>query len=290
MFHEELKALKESCNAVRILRNAKGSQKGIFVLLDGPIVDPPSFHPRDEGLKNMYKDYIRSRVETVMKLLSQGCIVAGIIKRIVGNRLVSKVFSKSAGDENYLNDFTFINMVFRKLAHEMLDTVGNCIKDYILVTRPIEVDRVRTDYSNYLDAELEIYDELSAELNSQHIGFRIFHFYVLPSICDYRKKILGVELAVPTNKKGLSDERFLDINLIIRLTRRVSEFLHVWTLPGQSYPLPIILAHRSCTIKRKTAKKVLKDLTARFIRDTLVFNTSIRSLQYLEPVIDSLIE
>ncbi len=304
MFKEELKALDSAYVELKELLKATRRGNSCFVVLDGPLVDPPIFRPRDPGLDEEYNMYVAQRVLLIGKLLNIGCRVVGVIKRIIGNHLVRSVLTGNGGERtsdnsdnrdrggdisNYLNDFTFVNLLFRKLAISVQEDVSsnNHYYDVSLLTRPIEISGGRSDYERYISKMGSLCEDCR-----DFTPFRVFHFYILPSVVDLRKRVLGVEVAVPTSCNRINKEEVEgEVNAsAIEITRDVGKFLSVWTLPGQPYPLPVLLAHMSCTIKKKTAKKVLKELISRFIRDTLVLDEKFGSLHHIAQSVDFLIE
>ena len=220
---------------VEALERAIGLIDDGTIFLDGPIVDPPRMVLRGE-LRRVYEKYVARRARIIAKATKKNIIVIGVVKRILGNHLVSKLRSLFERFP-WLNDYTLVTLVFSYITSRILHDAK---MEYFLLSRPIELSYEKTDYKLY----------------KENGSGNIFYAYACLTPRSTRGRIVGIE--IPTIGKDITQQFRLAVHYSI-----------CWTYPGMSIPLPVLLAHKACTIKKKTARKILRELISRYISESL---------------------
>jgi len=236
--------VKELINAISIM--ARRYNKG-YIFLDGPIVDPPKFSAHG-GLKDRYLEYINNRSLTIINGYKYGTLIIGYVKRIFGNLLSSKIGALSK--LKAINDYTLATLILQGIAGEIIRSKISELDfdinkyDAIVVTKPFELEKGRTDYSFYKEN-----------------GLNVYYFYLLPGLFDYCRRVVRIEFSIPDNV-GSENE-------LIKLTWTIAKLIYAWIIPGQGHPIPVILSHKTCTIPRKTSKKLLREVLTRYATKVL---------------------
>ncbi|MCR8486849.1 MAG: DNA double-strand break repair nuclease NurA [Crenarchaeota archaeon] len=208
----------------------RGHEKS-YILIDGPIIDPP-----------LYKDpdYISFRASTIKFCINGGISVIGFVKRIVGSGFIK--FLKSTFEERldlspFFNDADLLSgllyMTFSRLRCQVY-------------TKPVNL-------FEFLDKNDPMYTVYS--LYSQY-GFNIYHSYYKPAL---RSRVYRIELA--------SASKLTDDELKSRIKEVLSLICYVWTLPGMNEPLPILLAHEKCNIRQGAAEKLYYEIITRSLTE-----------------------
>jgi len=238
MFEAEAEKIFEADGIIERDFNGRGT-----ILLDGPLVDPPNFPKHMERLREYYiEEYVKRRAKAILKALALQAMPIGIVKKILGNILVMQ--SGLYEIEKNLNDYTFIVVLFHSyLRRIFLNSILNEDEDAFLATKAFELPQYGIDYTPYLNQ-----------------GLKIFYFYLLPGLKDPKRRCLRVEIAF--NRDPNQDE----LNNYVAL---VSKIIYAFMLPGYYLPIPILLAHKSCTIPRSTAKIIIKEVISRYFTNVL---------------------
>ena len=235
MFEQEIKALQQAINFFNEIN------KSPIILIDGPIVDPPRF--KVPGLTEKYNKYVSKRALLIEKIVKRKGIIVGIVKRILGNHLVRSVLNRVLGNIGLkLNDFTLLSMFFNKLITTYYSDKITNDTDVILFTQPLELDEHNTDYGKYREFSY----------------IKIYYSYILLGAFNSKKIPLRMEFAIKEDETHIVDLAWYIVKMLYSLTP-----------PGHKVPIPIYLAHRSCTINKKTSKKLLREMLSKFIHDSL---------------------
>ncbi|HDJ89410.1 MAG TPA: hypothetical protein ENG40_01790 [Thermoprotei archaeon] len=112
-----------------------------------------------------------------------------------------------------------------------------------MATKAFELPRYGIDYTPYLNQ-----------------GLKIFYFYLLPGLRDSKRRCLRIEVAF-TRDPGENE-----LNDFISL---VSKIVYALMLPGHYLPIPVLLAHKACTIPRSAAKIIIKEIISRYFTNIL---------------------
>jgi len=218
----EIKALRRIAEK---LRN-KGEA---YVLIDGPIIDPPTHYD---------KDYVEERI-SALRLCHEGNInVVGFVKRVMGRSLLNRL-NKELGEDliDFINDLDLLSTI-------MFDAVKD--KGGPVYTHPMDYgegdglnEKAALTYNVYKD-----------------MGLQVYFSYYKPSL---KGRIFRVEYASfkPLEKQELFD-KFSQVMCLIN---------RVWTLPGMDEPLPIIIAHNKCNVRRGAAETIYYEIMTRALRE-----------------------
>ena len=219
----EIKALRKVADAL----SGKGES---YILIDGPIIDPP-----------LYSDekYIKERVDALQYCYNKGIGVIGFVKRIMGSNYLN-ILKNRIGKE-YVAEFT--NDL------DLLSTIMfNAIKSE---TRPIY-----TLPENYEEGcENRSGDKLTYGMYRDE-GLRIYYSYYKPLL---RGRIFRVEYA--------SFEDLTEQKLSEKIDRILTIINQVWTPPGIDEPLLISIAHNKCNVRRGAAETIYYEIMARALSE-----------------------
>ena len=246
MFKMEVRKIQEGISILFHDHDGKGA-----IFIDGPLVDPPRFPKRPEELEECYRnEYIKDRSEAIKAAIKDKIPIVGIVKRIIGNLLISYLQKSLSEEIAYINinDHTLVTLL---LKYKLPNILRNSLKltsgeDILLATKPFELPYDVTDYSNYREN-----------------GIYIYFSYILPGISNPYTKVLRIELAF--DRKPCEDE-------LKESVWNITKLIAATILPGHSLPLPIILAHRACTIPKSTAKILIREMVSRYFTNAYIQN------------------
>jgi len=129
----EISALRR---IVEKLRNRGES----YVLIDGPIIDPPMYNE---------ENYVEERVSALRLSYEEGINVIGFVKRIMGRSLLKRLRSEVEEDLiDFINDLDLLSTV-------MFDAVKS--EGLPIYTYPVDLDEATSTYNAYKDKGLHIY-------------------------------------------------------------------------------------------------------------------------------------
>jgi len=207
--------------ALRSIVEELGDRNESYVLIDGPIIDPPT---------KQEEDYVEERTSAIRLCYNRNLKIVGFVKRVMGKNLLNHL-SKEIGKNltDFTNDLDLLSTV-------MFNAVRKW--DCPIYTRPVE------------------YGEDNVYKNYKNKGLYVYYSYYKPSL---RGRIFRVEYASfePLEESELL-ERFHQIMYLIN---------QIWTLPGMDEPLPIILAHNKCNVRRGTAETIYYEIMAKALSE-----------------------
>ncbi|MCC6019132.1 MAG: DNA double-strand break repair nuclease NurA [Candidatus Verstraetearchaeota archaeon] len=198
-----------------------------FILLDGPIVDPPL-------LRN--SSYVQCRTDNIKSCINRDVTVIGFVKRIIGTefmRFLQSTFNDEIDLSPFSNDLDLLTgiLYFASLQSKLpVYTTPFQPLDFLEKTDPLFMT-----YSQYDD-----------------FGVKIYQAYYKPNI---RSKVYRIELA---STYSLYGEELRD-----KFEKILTLINYVWTLPGMNQPLPILLAHEKCSVRRGAAEKLYYEVITR---------------------------
>ncbi len=195
------------------------------VFIDGPIVDPPHY---------VKEEYVKYRCEVISKCLDKGMFIIGCVKRVLGKPFINYVnvkLLKNDDEKGRLKQFTsdthLINYVFTK---EYFSGAKG-----VLTTLPVDISEEDDAHKAYL----------------KH-GIRVFSFFMQKDI--YSRPI---RLDIPQK---------LDSNTNMRsLMLEVVKMTFAWSYPGHDVPLPVVLAHNKCTVRKGCAEVLYDEILTRSV-------------------------
>jgi len=193
------------------------------IFVDGPIVDPPYY---------LQEKYVQYRCDVISKCLEKNIILIGCVKRVFGKPFINYVtrkILKNEDENNRLRQFTsdihLINYVFTKAYFS--GSKG------ALFTFPIDISEEDEVHKAYLKN-----------------GIRIF------SIFMQRDTFSGpIRLDIP-QKVDFSDDAK-------SLAEKVVKIVCAWSYPGYDIPLPVVLAHNKCAVRRGCAEVLYDEIITR---------------------------
>jgi len=198
-----------------------------LLIIDGPIIDPPQLS-REE--------YVRQRVKVIKKCLSIGFTFLGFVKRPYGRPFLSFLekmsFEGISHSKSYISDVTILNpILFLAICKENKSS-------RVIITRPQEMPILKEPpFSTY-----QVYKKL---------GLNIYYCYYK---FDLRSGVYRLELA--------STEEFND-NKLLRIFNGVIPVIYALTPPGMKFPLPILIAHDKCSIRKGAAETLYYEIITR---------------------------
>ena len=217
-------------------------KKPVLIYIDGPIIDPPDIKIHVEE----FNDYMSSRALAVKKILSLGSnvYIIGFVKRVMGQmfykRLVEDYSEKIRIErKEFENDWTLSSILLK------YHLIKNCSPDEkcVAYTKPLPLD----------DRNLSFFDEEGLSIYYSYVIFQNFD-----TIGPYR-----IDFAIPKIELNSSD-------LEHKLEHTLEEILYITSktlIPGHKYPLPISLAHTLCTLPRREAKKIIRIITSKLLKE-----------------------
>jgi hypothetical protein len=216
--------------ALRGIAEVLGNKNGSYVLIDGPIIDPPLYNN---------EEYVENRVSVLQSCYERKVNIIGFVKRIMGSNYLSYL-KKEVGSEQvteFTNDLDLLSTI-------MFDAVKS--ESCPVYTYPINYedgydnkDRATLTYNLYKDR-----------------GLTIYYSYYKPSL---RGKIFRVEFA---SFRDISEQKVMEtFNQVLNLINQI------WTPPGMVEPLPIMIAHNKCNVRRGAAETIYYEIMARALSE-----------------------
>jgi hypothetical protein len=208
------------------------------LMLDGPIVDPPTLLPEEawarlgEEAKRMgitsNQGFHELRSKLISELVYNGAAVIGIVKRISGEHLLSSIVSEEYEVLKNLSD------------DEILVVLSNIIGGTLVCIGPFT-------------------PALSKEIISRYEahGLRIITYYTFSRGSG---KPLRVEVAISS-----SEDQFEALEDTAQLVQGL-------IMPGQHVPLPVQLAHEKSHIPRSVAALIYREALTRLAAEPELAN------------------
>jgi len=206
--------------------------KGSVLMIDGPVVDPPTFGG---------KDYVKYRCDAFKNCIANDVLAIGCVKRIKDNftnEYVEKNFKRTSDEasifQKFPTDMHLMSYVFTYMR------TNSGITD-VIYTQPIETsDLGGAEYKRYKGE-----------------GLRLACMFVQK---DLRSSILRLDIPLVSGQTELK----VDAEDFVRLVAG-------WTYPELGTPLPVYLAHEKCEVRKGCADVLYEEILTR-MRTTDPFN------------------
>jgi len=223
---EDLMLEAETKALIRFIRKEMPSGTRVYILLDGPVVDPP--RPTDKG-------YVNRRVKAIIDGIYQNAIVIGYVKRIKGvlfKRLVERFLNERISVFRSDYDLILSSMLMLNSRH------GDEVLYYTMPQEfPYNVNSpISKAYQQYKDA-----------------GLRIYYSY---SMIGTSRPPFRIDIAF----RGEPTEDLLD-HVFEEALKAITSI----TPPGIRYPLPIFVAHDKARIRKGAAEIIIFEIMSRAI-------------------------
>jgi hypothetical protein len=212
------------------------SPQKVTVFIDGPIVDPPWF-----SSDKRYKEYLEDRCDVIKRCIEKNVLLIGCVKRIFGRYLINNIRDKLAKNDQekerakqFISDAHLISFVFTKLSMEHPNKVFH--------TTPISVSTTDETHEAYLKEGIDVFTVFMQK--------------------DLTSAPTRLDIPVLCGKSSDISER----------TAKAVKISALWTLPGQNWPLPIILAHYKCNIRKGCAEVLYNEMITRTTSPNLFDN------------------
>jgi len=207
-----------------------------IIFIDGPIVDPPWF----SGDKR-YTEYLKDRCNVIKRCIDNDILLIGCVKRVMGRYMINHIRDHLVknNDEkerikHFISDAHLISYVFTKSSINY--------PTMIIYTSPIEVSNTDETHKAYLNEGVKVYTVFI----QKDFSCRPFRLDI-PTLCD--------------DKADISD-----------LAIKVVKMSALWTYSGQNWPLPVIMAHYKCNIRRGCAEVLYDEMITRTTSSNLFDN------------------
>ena len=218
------------------------------VLLDGPLVDPPSLAGRAgaAGLDEEFLEYLDLRVRGIARATSAGLV--GFVKRLGGRLVAGALEASGAGYLAGVSD-ALLGAALAGYIRRLAESLGACGSGgplAVAVSRPVPLDPRGA-------ADARLYEERLTRLG----GGRIYTAIVIPGVCRGNTwRAARIEFVSRGGDPG-------------REALYYAGMVEALALPGVWVPAPVLLAHRACTIRRRESLRLLREAASRYALETL---------------------
>lgn len=197
-------------------------------------IDGPVIDPP----RQMEKKYTEYRIGAIKNCLSKEVFVLGCVKKLLGNFLMERLSNmvRKLDKERmfqFASDGYLIYHVFTKASLQSGKTV---------YTKPLEILETNPLYKQYRNQGLKVY---------------FMYFQREPRSKPFRVDIpIGYETDVDEEQLG----------------QQAAIALSAWSYPGYDLPLPIVIAHDKCNIRRGCAEVLYSEIITRAAGNDLFDN------------------
>ncbi len=242
---EDIMMLYETNALHNIPKIIKQSDKKIFyVFIDGPITDPPR-ELTEKGLGILSglsgigstEDYIKFRVDAMLNIYHNSLLVVGYVKAVRNASLLRNTLASKGINKSLLDKYSGDSELAKLLLLEYL-SMDNDTNGYAYIGPFKAVGDLYKQYMNH--------------------GLAIYYIYGLNRL---RNRVFRLEIGIPNEVD--SEEKIEELFSKLYLVSIGS------TLPGQNHPLPIILAHEKCKIRRGAAELIYDLVISGLTKDIL---------------------
>ena len=197
------------------------------IFIDGPVVDPPWY-----SSEKRYVEYIKDRCEVIKRCVENNVLLLGCVKRVMGRYLIKHIRDSLAKDDyekervkRFISDAHLVSYVFTKLSIDSPTSV--------FYTSPINVSHTDENHEAYLKEGVEVYTVFMQR--------------------DFSCRPIRLDIPVlPDNTADIAEKAIKTVKLSA-----------LWTYPGHDMPLPVVIAHYKCNIRRGCAEVLYDEMITR---------------------------
>ncbi len=241
MFEKELRAIRQA------RKDLSHQQSSKALVLDGPLIDPPILTSRkwtSKKLADKAEALAQERAKHLALAYRDGARVVGYVKRLHGSIFLNEYLGESAERLRGEVGDRLLVLALAKIFVEKAEEYGICSAGdkVVIVSKPIEANpKYAGDAPVYNDVIMNV------------VGGRIYTSLVIPLYCDgNRRRPARIEfIARPGEEEKAAAE--------------IAATLEAVATPGTYLPLPVAVAHNSCTIRSRVGRKLLKELISRHV-------------------------
>jgi len=197
------------------------------IFIDGPIVDPPWV-----GAEKRHHQYVKDRCEAIKLCIDRNALLIGCVKRIMGSYLINYIIDKLAKSDveknrtkQFISDMHLITYIFTKFAFE--ENKG------VFYTSPIDISEADPAHKLYYKEGIKV---CSALMQKDHAS-------------------RPIRLDIPFRSEKSEDVRYRAVEAV--------KTAALWSYPGQDIPLPVMLAHEKCNVRRGCAEILYAEMITR---------------------------
>lgn len=203
--------------------------KKAYLMIDGPIIDPPAL---------LDKEYIDYRVDVLEECLDNDIIPIGFVKRVASKNFIN-ILKGMIPQGLFIDYTTDLELLFSILNMAMREQEAK----YVYL-KPVY-------YGKGVYGEYSMLSRVYKEYENR--GLRLYYTYFKPNL---RSRVYRIEVASFKN---------LDEKALIQLYKEIIGLMNLWILPGLNIPLPIILAHSKCNIRKGAAETLYYEIISRMV-------------------------
>ena len=196
-----------------------------IIFIDGPIVDPPYYSE---------EKYIQYRCDIISRCLQNNVLLIGCVKKAYGKPFINYVTRNILKDETererikqFTSDVHLINYIFTRLYFDKIEGT--------LATAPAEISNEDSVHQAYLKN-----------------GIRVFSVFMQK---DPLSNPIRLDIPLKTDSQNIAET----------ITEEVIKAVYAWSYPGYNIPLPVVLAHNKCTIRRGCAEVLYEEIITRSV-------------------------
>ncbi len=221
------------------------------VVMDGPLVDPPGLLSGAGDLADTARPLVGKRARLIGLLYRLGVPVVGYVKRLRGSIFLEHYLGRDVMEsyQGHVGD-RLLSFTLARAAAEASREYGLCSNErpIVIVSKPVPLPQDKAPDVDVYNSEIEgILGE----------GARIYTSLYVPGYCGgNRRSAARIEFVA---RPGQEEETAV----------AAASLLEAVTVQGPYLPLPVILAHRACTIRRREGSKLLREVASKHVVEAL---------------------
>jgi len=220
-----LRMLQVETKAINECVSKMDKNRKNIIFIDGPIVDPPYYSE---------EKYVQYRCDIISRCIQNNVSLIGCVKKAYGKPFINYVTRNILKDETerervkqFTSDVHLINYIFTRLYFDKMEG--------ILTTVPAEISNEDNVHQSYLKN-----------------GIRVFSVFMQK---DPLSNPIRLDMPLKTDSE----------NVVEAIVEEAIKAVYAWSYPGHNIPLPVVLAHNKCTIRRGCAEVLYEEIITRSV-------------------------